>query len=640
MICFPCSTTLLDTPLGQLSWRSVLGSPVDQSCQRGGVLHACQPLPVPGAKASILLHKHDGRVARTNGGKGPSFWAKNRAPLMAVHIHIESDFYIQTPSCIIEHLGNLIWKWSPPGRNGHRPPDKVFVAVWPISISDQNVRDTLHAAFPDIEAGQLPTDEESVRRLLRERFPPFIDDPGAAPQHLQEGQEEQLQSIPEEARKHIPQELRHLVAAWNAVYLEERLQHLCTKPYHTTSGRARLTRSKNGATKIFNVWREGFARGISRREKIMIYSFFGFLFFSSIYPDIAAGFLGERSYNQRSTGARILSLFQLGYLLTYDFPILWLLYTWSLERVIGAVPGNAVYAFAALIPAVHAQYKETWFRTMMLVISICWQLSVQFWFSIQDGAEQLLTRHQMKRLRERQDAEEKIDWVHVDEAINKELVSLKAFTGQQQQQQPAVVAWEDVPLRVRVERYIKFANTFAFGRSADQLVALHKDYLEVFLDVYEDYRSASPVAEKTDKGHVEPRLPKFLLAGLDIAIFAYVCYSFWTQPFTFNTVTAYGAVCIIKQLIMAMKRYQTPKAARRLFTNMVAFNIWGIFLVSVPVTVDKDVLRSDGNMAALTLAMIFATLFLTEPIAPLFQRLSEQIGDFFSWLGQKLRSRQ
>ena len=180
--------------------------------------------------------------------------------------------------------------------------------------------------------------------------------------------------------------------------------------------------------------------------------------------------------------------------------------------------------------------------------------------------------------------------LQADKAINAELTTVKTFTARRK-----AVAAEDVPVRVRTERYIQYTAGYKLGRPADQLVGLFKDDLEGIINTYEDYQSTSPVAAPEDDGHVEPRAPKFLLVFFDMAIFAYVCYSFYPQPFTFNTVVAYGTVVCIKQAIIAFKRYQTPKSARRLFTNMVSINIIGMFLVSTPVTVNRDVLKSDVN---------------------------------------------
>ncbi|PHH74120.1 hypothetical protein CDD80_3300 [Ophiocordyceps camponoti-rufipedis] len=197
-----------------------------------------------------------------------------------------------------------------------------------------------------------------------------------------------------------------------------------------------------------------------------------------------------------------------------------------------------------------------------------------------------------------------IDWNSVDETIGKELVS--------QRLHDPVPTWYEVPIKVRTERYIHFTSSMELGRSADQLIGLLKNDLE------------SIASTTTDRGRVEPRAPKLLLVLVDFAIFAYVCYSFWTQPVTFSTVVAYSTVVIIKQTMLALKRYQTVKGARRLFTHMVSINILGILLVSTPVTVDRKVLAKDGNMVALTLAMVFATLFLAEPIAPALLTVTER----------------
>ncbi|KAG5965707.1 hypothetical protein E4U58_002740 [Claviceps cyperi] len=233
-----------------------------------------------------------------------------------------------------------------------------------------------------------------------------------------------------------------------------------------------------------------------------------------------------------------------------------------------------------------------------------------------------------------------IDWEAADEEIANELMTLEeAFLASPSSDQNVGVkelqescSWQEVGIRVRAERFIQFTSCFRLGRPADQLVGLMKDDLEGFINTFEDYKSTAIVARigahtdsKVHQGHVEPRTTKFLLVGFDMALFAYVCWSFYPQSFTFNTVVAYGTVVTIKQTIMACKRYQTPKSARRLFINMSVVNILGILLVSTPVTVDAHILDDTGKFVGLTLAMTFATLFLAELIAPLLLLMTENL---------------
>ncbi|RCI16422.1 hypothetical protein L249_3128 [Ophiocordyceps polyrhachis-furcata BCC 54312] len=509
----------------------------------------------------------------------------------------------------------LVWKWSVPHRNSHRPTDAVYSSVWAANVDKEALRRALHSAFPHVAEGELPDEEESIRYFLR--------------RHLDSSLETAEEGWPD-----LPFALRSLLAASNASHLEAKLRLLLGENYHPAAGLGSLTRSTEGVQKTFRIWRQGFASAVSRRERVGVKVFFVVLACSAVYPDVAAGFLGERSYNQRSIGSRIVSLIQLYFLSTFPFHTLWLLFNWSLERLLGAFVGNSVYALVAVVPAIRVSYRQPWFRTMMLVLSMCWQIGVQFSPAVRDYVVRLIVRRQMRALRRQtKPGDDGIDWTSVDKSIQHELMSHKAFASL-----PPAAAWYDVPIKARAERYIHFTRSMELGRSADQLVGLLKDDLEGIVNTLEDYSSTAPCSPgAVDVGHVEPRGPKLFLVFFDVAIFSYVCYSFWTQPFTFNTVVAYSTVVVIKQTILALKSYQTVKGARRLFTNMVSINILGMLLVSTPVTVDRNVLAKNGNMVALTLAMVFATLFLAEPIAPTLLTLTEKGVAASSRLRRRLR---
>ncbi|KAJ3496783.1 hypothetical protein NLG97_g2402 [Lecanicillium saksenae] len=546
---------------------------------------------------------------------------------------------------------NFIWRWSVPYNSRNRPEDPVYAAVWSTGLDHTNILAILQDSFPSIPRDELPTEEEAIRRLVRERLPPGGTRPSSSSSTCQEEstssrscassitqineedaanaekQKQKLLDAAEESWPHLPAPLCSLLASLNAQNVEKKLDSLLDSPFHTSSGRGAIRRSSSGVRRTFAMWRHGFKAAVPRTERYLTNLFIIFLVFSACYPDIAAGILGERSYNQRSIGGRIVTLCQLWFLWRYPYHSVWLLFNWSLERLLGAFVGSTVYALAAVVPEIHAAYKTSWFRIMMLVLSMSWQIGVQFSPPLRDYLMRLVTRRQMRLLRGKRDGEKAIDWDAADNTINKELTAIKTFNAQCE-----AADSDDVPIRVRTERYIQYTAGYKLGRPADQLVGLLKDDLEGIINTYEDYQSTSPATAPADDGHVEPRTPKFLLVFFDMAIFAYVCYSFYSQPFTFNTVVAYGTVVCIKQAIIACKRYQTPKSARRLFTNMVSINIIGMFLVSTPVTINKDVLKSDVNFIALTLAMVFATLFLAETIAPLLLAFVEGMVSGCSWL--------
>jgi hypothetical protein len=546
----------------------------------------------------------------------------------------------------------FVWRWSVPYNSRNRPVDPIYASVWTTQVDKDSTLDTLQEIFPNIPRKELPTGEEEIRFLVRALLlPPCTGDVDSSSSqassqtnvNIEQAESKNgklLYGTSEEAWDHVPSQLQYLLASMNSHHLQEKLDLVITDNFHTPAGKASIARSASGIRKTFSMWRHGFKQTVSRTERYLTNLFFIFLVLSACYPDVAAGFLGERSYNQRSIGGRIVTLCQLFFLWTYPFHSAWLLFNWSLERLLGAFVGSSVYALAAVVPAIHAAYKTNWFRIMMLVLSMSWQIGVQFSPALRDYVVRIVTRRQMTTLRRRADAE-KINWDAVDKSIDSDLQTLRSFlqqhhAGTHKAQQPPPP--HKVPIRVRTERYIQFTSRFKLGRPADQLVGLVKDDFECIINTYSDYKSTMAKANQApDDGHVEPRTPKLILVFFDILIFAYVCYSFYPQPFTFNTVVAYGTVVVIKQTLIALKRYQTPKSARRLFTNMVSINILGMLLVSTPVTVDRDVLSDDGTFVALTLAMVFATLFLAEPIAPLLLSLVEKMVQAWNWLSGRMR---
>lgn len=521
-----------------------------------------------------------------------------------------------------------IWKWSVPYRNSHRPDDATYASVWSANVGPEDFRRLVHLHFPSLDPERLPTNEAQCRALLRQKFSSANSVGGDVGEHQnQRSSQDSEWYKAEETWKEIPCSIRYALAASNALNLEKKLRLVLTQSYHPSFGLNTMTRSTASITKIFRMWRIGFGSAISRQERICVSIFFVILAFSAVYPDVAAGFLGERSYNQRSIGGRIMTLIQLFFLWTYPFHSFWLVFTWSLERLLGAFVGNSIYALVALVPRVRASYNAAWFRTMTLVLSICWQVGVQFSPAVRDYLTRLLTRHQLSSQRL---ADPNSNSTAIPKETHWELVSHSAFINNHLRSGDAPYSWQEVPIKVRIERYIQFTGTFTLGRSADQLVALLKDDMERVISTYEDYASSIPdnsasILDKADS-HAEPRWPKLILVFFDIGLFAYINYSFWRQPFTFNTTIAYSTVVIIKQTILAVRRYQTVKSAGRLFTNMVSVNILGMLLVSTPVTVNPKVLENDTNMVVLTLAMVFATLFLVELIAPTILLLASHAG--------------
>lgn len=531
----------------------------------------------------------------------------------------------------------FFWSWTVIYRSQNSSVDDTYASVWATRFDTEYIRDVLHPLFPDIERSSLPTQEEDIRHLVRDRLSCLTDSEsdsasmssgrtlGLTPSQAK--RELQLASISEESWDQVPSELAHLLASLNMRSLQQKLDLvLDNDSLHCKTGKKRIQRSTQSLNKTMNVFRNGFKSAASRLEQILIPIFIIFLVVNLILPNVAAGFLNERSYNHRSVPSRIVSIFQLYFIWRYPNHSLWLIFNWSLERVTGALLGNWMYSLAAVVPALHRAYTTQWFKMTMLGLSLTWQILVQFSPAIRDCVERFTIRRQMRGMRARAEPGT-IDWSAVDQSIASELQTLKGYTASRLSTKAAVSSSDLVPVRVRIERYLQFSNSFKLGRPADQLMGLLKDDLEAIVETYEDYQaSGTKEADKdADKGHVEPRTPKFILVGLDVIIFAYICYSFYTQPFTFNTVVAYGTVVVIKQTILAFKRYQTPKAARRIFTNMVSINVISMLLVSTPVAINRHILDDDLNFALFLVFTTIVMIFFAEPIAPLMLKFVEGV---------------
>jgi hypothetical protein len=554
---------------------------------------------------------------------------------------------------------NAIWKWSPLKRNCNRGVDQIFADIWKEVLTDADYQsgfskaiDILRRNFPHIAGEPPPGNEEALRDLVRRHcLPPDKtegekaelrrSDDGKKKLAKWEAERILLLDEPEEAWCHLPAEFRYLLAALNGYHLERKLKSLAEWERHTKTGRVRAKRLSKGALTQLRTWNGTVA--ISRRKVVVKNVFAAFLVVVCVFGNVTAGFLNERSYNQRMLGGRVLALTQLFFLFRYKFTTSWLLYNWSLERAIGALLANIAYALVALFPRIRSKSGTPQFEFSVVALSTCWQIGVQFWYPFRDFVERGLVGREIVAERKQADLESGIEWRCFDETVENEVCSHGDFIKKQFDPSASVIGPYNVPLKVLLDRHLRFLKTFGFGRPCDQLISLYVDYLEEFLSIMECYNSSRPSALASQssasgkQGHAEPRKSKSTFIIYAVLIFGYSAYSFYyTQPYTFSTVVPYGAVVIIKLTIITLKRFQTAKTARRIFTNMVAFNIWAMLVVSAPVTIDKHILEPIGNMIGLTVAMVVLHLFLTEPIAPCFGSLSTWIEKVFFGLSRRI----
>lgn len=183
----------------------------------------------------------------------------------------------------------LVWKWSIPYRNRNLPQDDVYAAIWRTELHETCIRSALHGVFPNIALDQLPVQEEHIRQLLRQRLPPTCDTQdkeGTVHKETHLEQRRMWEQEPEEAWPHIPEGIRHILAAANAKNMEDKLQLLSEEAYHPSQGFGAMLRHKSSISKTFRMWRLGFSAAVSRAERISANVFFLFLIFMTVYSTL------------------------------------------------------------------------------------------------------------------------------------------------------------------------------------------------------------------------------------------------------------------------------------------------------------------------------------------------------------------
>ncbi|OJJ55190.1 hypothetical protein ASPSYDRAFT_49359 [Aspergillus sydowii CBS 593.65] len=524
------------------------------------------------------------------------------------------------PARMARAVQRFILHWSPVGRNQNRRTDKELCDVWRTPTGNVGIASVVADELPD-SLEECALEEEPLRHWIRHHCRVSDDDDDGT-------EKSSAQMQPEETLPDVPPGVRNLLAALNMAALETELRQLSELDFLHQTDKDKLRGLAQAITAKTRMWRQGFRETVSVWYRLLVQAFFALLVFLLLIGTVAAFIRDERAYNARMIGPRVIALVQLFYIWKYEFHTLWLLYSWSLERVFGAAIGNLSYFLAAVSPVIGAASEKQVFKMSVLAFSIVWQMGVQFWDAVWNEGQRWAARYRIRRRLKHQSACKNYD-IKSDsgEVYGKVLQTIR--TSQSYQEDIATGGYSpvnyEVSLRIRVERLLLFANKHALGRAADQDFQLFSGMLEEFVNVFLDYESSlrPPGAEYVDNGYKAPRGPKIVLVGAATVIFAVSCYSFKDQELTFNTVVPYSVVVLIKQSLAAWKRYYSVRAANRMFSNMVAFNIWAFFLVSLPLLIDEQVFDSDLCMAVLTLAMTFATCFLTEPIAPIIQNLME-----------------
>ena len=411
---------------------------------------------------------------------------------------------------------------------------------------------------------------------------------------------------PEETCRHIPKEIRYLLAALNA-------HHLVSTLMRFPSSSALFNRSREGAAKIFRILKMGCRRGVSPKERLCSQFFLGVLILYNVLPLFAAGIRDERSFIERAFTGVVNVYVAMYFVCQSGFIELWYLFNWSLERILGGIPFATIYIATSFSSDLKSLSRENWFTAMNASISAIWQISVQFAFPIRDVCSRFRARWKTKRQRRNG------SWSKFDQSIRWELTTVEEFMTSTDDPDRPVTA-KEVPIRVRVERFIKFSNLFDTGRALEFMLQLLRNYLEGSINVLMDDNRYAPTALRCKKGHREPSLEKFILAIATALIFGFLCWAFWPEQILNFISSAYsGAVCFAKQTVIAFKEFQSPERARLQFTFMVASSLWAILLVAIPYKENEHILVPVGNMLAFMAAMCVAGFFLLEPVARLIQ---------------------
>ncbi|MBX4967873.1 hypothetical protein [Rhizobium binae] len=503
------------------------------------------------------------------------------------------------------------------------------------TLSHSYVDDMLSDAFPHLLDGELPAYKKAFCDLVRAIILRDLDDtepdmdgchiPGEAgimcivAETFPEASEEDhytyeavfrgwLQALvsPEETWRSIPKEIRHLLAALNA-------HHLLGTLMRCPSNNALFDRSRDGVDKIFRILKMGCRKGVSPKERLCSQTFLGVLIVYNILPLFAAGIRDERSFIERAFTGVVNVYVGMYFVCQFGFFDLWYLFNWSLERILGGIPFATIYIITSFSADLRSLSHEEWFTAMNASISAMWQIFVQFAFPIRDILSRFWTRWKIRQERKKGTLSE------FDQCIRWELTTVEEFmTSADDPEQPVTAT--NVPLRVRVERFIKFSNLFDTGRALEFMLQLLRNYLEGCVNVLMDYNRCAPKALLCKKGHREPALEKFILAITTAVIFGFLCWAFWPQQILNFISSAYsGAVCFAKQTVIAFKEFQSPERARLQFTFMVASSLWAIFLVAIPYKKDEHILVPISNMLALMTVMCVVGFFFLEPIARLIQ---------------------
>lgn len=85
------------------------------------------------------------------------------------------------------------------------------------------------------------------------------------------------------------------------------------------------------------------------------------------------------------------------------------------------------------------------------------------------------------------------------------------------------VTAKDIPLRVQVERFIKFSNLFETRQALEFILQLLQNYLKGCINVFVDYNKNAPKELQCKNSHREPSLEKFILAIATALIFSFLC---------------------------------------------------------------------------------------------------------------------
>lgn len=466
----------------------------------------------------------------------------------------------------------------------------------------------------EVGRSDFTPNRERIQRFIRYGFPELEDE--AMLSH-----EEKLCKLalvllqPEETFRcpAIPRSVQELVAAMNRRTMESDLEYFMKKNKITSAGDELLSRSVRGIIKTMRILEKGgFREAVGSFERYLSYTFWWILVVFNVVQLVSAVLLNERTFIQRTYTAVIYIYAGMFNVWRIGFLSLWFLWNWSRERILGSIAAGIIFLLAGLIKMMREAYDEAWFIGMAASISSVWQIFVQYLFTVRDLAYRAIAYRQLRMARKRG------DWKAFDQDISFQLTTVEQFalSIERAKYSGSDLAFNRVPIRVRMERQVKFFNTWEVGRNLEFMLHLQKNYCEGVLNVLIDCNRFSSARLRCLMGHVEPYFEKAVYVFVTVIVFGILGWLLGVrQRLNFSMLLTSAVIAVLLLTIVVFKVYQSPERARLVFIYQVSSFFYAIFTVAIPYKENEDILQSAGVFVALMLTEGFVGLTMLEPLA-------------------------